>query len=94
MKRNLHFALTRPAQTQINGNGFVGRDPPPSPCPFTRASRPADLQQSGTTAKPKRQKKRFAHADLNTIAIWLFLIAVAIASLLAAFQLWAKLHPH
>ncbi len=94
MKRNTHVSITRAARTQLNGNGFGGRDPTPSPCLSTRTSRPADLQQSGTTAKPNRQEKRFAHMDLNTIAVWLFLIIVAMASLLAAFQLWAKLHPH
>ncbi len=94
MKRHVHTAIPRADQTQLSGGGFGGRDPTPSPCPITRTSGPADLQQNGGTAKPKHQQKRFAHIDLNTIAIWLFFIAVAIISLLTAVQLWAKLHPH
>lgn len=93
IKRIIHMHDDRAAQTQLNGNGFGGRDPTPSPCSFTQTSGPA-VKQNGTPAKPRGQKKPFAHVDLNSIAIWLFLITVAIASLLAAFQLWAKVHPH
>lgn len=40
--------------------------------------------------EPRLVKKKASHLDWDTVAIWLFLIGLAVVSLIAGYQLWGK----
>lgn len=93
MNTHIHRAADRALRTVPNGNNLGGRDPTPLSRFSARTQRPVDLQPI-PAAKSQSQRKKPGRFDLDSVAIWLFLIIVAIISVLVAFQLWAKLHSH
>jgi len=91
MNQHVNNLNHRVAKIRARGDNFGARDPT---LPLlTDAPERRQLNSSpAAISRTRRSKKRVAKFDWDTFAIGVFLFVVAVLSLLAAHQLWVKLH--